>query len=373
MAHNTPPPFGRGKQPGGDNSHMLSTDDIFLLSSQLASDATFPGALNAQLRAIYASPLYRDWLGTIAEAEPFALPDVIDIALLERARLACSGRLVAKLNRTETGIFLTDGVWIEPQVRVFPFCDESVALIDFVRKTGLAEWADWTLDLATGCGVNAMALGGPSVAFDINPRALAYASVNRALNGILGEDCVLTLNDIRDGIPKAVGPDLEGHVLVLANMPFGPAPSPEALPLTSNGGESGADLQIAAYRAIERFIRSAKGRFSVRACLMGLSVGDHEANRWDLVERAIQHFGADRVKWHLLSDEHVFRIDGVRQFGNPAPVAIAMPGLASCRLYTPNESERIAKIEAFANLAKRHQGRGNPDIAYGIVEIADAS
>ena len=50
-----------------------------------------------------------------------------------------------------------------------------------------------------------------------------------------------------------------------------------------------------------------------------------------------------------------------------------MPGLASCRLYTPNESERIAKVEAFTNLAKRHQDRGNPDIAYGIVEIADAS
>jgi hypothetical protein len=352
---------------------MLSTDDIFLLSMELASNTTFSRALNDQLSAICASPFYLGWLGTMAEAEPFALSDTADIPLLERSGLACSGRLLAKLNRTEAGIFLTDGVWIEPQVRVFPFCDESVALIGFVQKTGLAGWADWTLDLATGCGHNAMALGTPSVAFDINPRALAYATVNRALNGIPGEDCFLALNDIRDGIPKTVGPDLEGHVLVLANMPFGPAPSSDALPLTSNGGESGADLQIAAYRAIDRFVRSAKGRFSVRACLMGLSVGDREANRWDLVERAVEHFGANRVKWHLLSEEHVFRIDGVRQLLNPAPVAIAMPGLASCRLYTPNESERIAKVEAFTNLAKRHQDRGNPDIAYGIVEIADAS
>jgi hypothetical protein len=352
---------------------MLSTDDIFLLSTELASDANFSHVLSDQLRAIHASPPYRDWLGTVAEVEPFALSDVADVPLLERARLASSGRLLSKLNCTEAGIFLTDGVWIEPRVRVFPFCDESAALIGFVRKTGLAGWADWTLDLATGCGLNAMALGGQSVAFDINPRALAYATVNRALNGIPGEDCVLALNDIRDGIPKAVGPDLEGHVLILANMPFGPAPSPDALPLTSNGGESGADLQIAAYRAIERFVRSAKGRFSVRACLMGLSVGDHAANRWDIVERAIERFGADRVKWHLLSEEHVFRIDGVRQLVNPAPVSIAMPGLASCRLYTPDESERIVKIAAFAKLAKRHQARGNPDIAYGIVEITDAS
>jgi hypothetical protein len=351
---------------------MLSTDDLFLLSTEVASNARFSRVLNEQLRAIHASLPYRDWLGTVAEVQPFELSDVADVPLLEKAGLASSGRLLAKLNLTESGIFLTDGVWIEPRVRVFPFCDESVALIGFVRKSGLAGWADWTLDLATGCGLNAMSLGGQSVAFDINPRALAYATVNRALNGILGENCVLALNDIRDGIPKAVGPDLRGHVLILANLPFGPAPSADALPLTSNGGESGIDLQIAAYRAIERFVRSANGRFSVRACLMGLSVGDHAANRWDIVERAIEHFGADRVKWHLLSEEHVFRIDGVRQLENPAPVAVAMPSLASCRLYTPNESERATKIEAFANLAKRHQDRGNPDIAYGIVEIVDA-
>lgn len=352
---------------------MLSTDDVFLLSTELASDARFSRALNEQLRAIYNSAPYQDWLGTVAEVQPFELSDVAAVDLLERARLARSGRLLAKLNLIEAGIFLTDGVWIDPRVRVFPFCDESVALIGFVRKSGFATWADWTLDLATGCGLNAMAVGGRSVAFDINPRALAYATVNRALNGILGEDCVLAFNDIRDGIPKAVCSDLEGHVLILANLPFGPAPSADALPLTSNGGESGGDLQVAAYRAIDRFVRSSKGRLSVRACLMGLSVGDHVANRWDIVERAIEHFGADRVKWHLLTDEHVFRIDGVRQLENPASVAIAMPGLASCRLYTPDEDERIAKVEAFANLAKRHQDRGNPDIAYGIVEIVDAT
>jgi hypothetical protein len=352
---------------------MLSTDDVFLLSTELASDAGFSRALNEQLRAIYNSAPYQDWLGTVAEVQPFELSDVAAVDLLERARLARSGRLLAKLNLIEAGIFLTDGVWIDPRVRVFPFCDESVALIGFVRKSGFATWADWTLDLATGCGLNAMAVGGRSVAFDINPRALAYATVNRALNGILGEDCVLAFNDIRDGIPKAVCSDLEGHVLILANLPFGPAPSADALPLTSNGGESGGDLQIAAYRAIDRFVRSSKGRLSVRACLMGLSVGDHAANRWDIVERAVEHFGADRVKWHLLTDEHVFRIDGVRQLENPASVAIAMPGLASCRLYTPDEDERIAKVEAFANLAKRHQDRGNPDIAYGIVEIVDAT
>ena len=142
-------------------------------------------------------------------------------------------------------------------MRVFPFCDESAALVGFAHKAGLAEWSDWTLDLATGCGHNAMVLGGRSLAFDINPRALAYATANRALNGIPGRDCVLALNDIRDGIPQAVASGLDGHVLILANMPFGPAPSQDALPLTSNGGESGADLQIATYRAIADLARGS--------------------------------------------------------------------------------------------------------------------
>ena len=106
---------------------------------------------------------------------------------------------------------------------------------------------------------------------------------------------------------------------------------------------------------------------------MGLTVGDRAADRWEIVERAVEYFGADRVRWHLLTEEHVFRIDGVRQLGNPAPVAIALPGLASCRLYTPDEDERAAKIVAFADLARRHETRGNPDIAYGIVEILNAA
>ena len=72
-----------------------------------------------------------------------------------------------------------------------------------------------------------MALGRQSMAFDINPRALAYAAVNRALNGIPGQDCVLALNDIRAGIPRAVLPGRDEHVLILANMPFGPAPRPD--------------------------------------------------------------------------------------------------------------------------------------------------
>ena len=166
---------------------MLSTDDIFLLSAELLSDVEFGRLLRKQLLAVHASPSYQAWLGSLAETEPFILSDgAVDARLLERARLARSGRLLVKLNRTGDNVFLTDGVWVEQRVRVFPFCDESAALVGFVREAGFAGWANWTLDLATGCGVNAIALGGRSLAFDINPRALAYAAANRALNRIPG-------------------------------------------------------------------------------------------------------------------------------------------------------------------------------------------
>ena len=82
----------------------------------------------------------------------------------------------------------------------------------------------------------------------------------QSLSGKPGRDCLLALNDIRDGIPKAIARGLDGNVLIVANMPFGPAPNLNALPLTSNGGKSGADLQIAAYDAVAGLGQSAKGR-----------------------------------------------------------------------------------------------------------------
>ena len=32
---------------------------------------------------------------------------------------------------------------------------------------------------------------------------------------------------------------------------------------------------------------------------MGLTVGDRAEDRWEIVERAIEYFGEDRVRWHL--------------------------------------------------------------------------
>jgi hypothetical protein len=311
---------------------MLLTEDIFLLSAKLTSDQGFCSALHDQLELLFGSASYQAWIGTLAESEPYQLSEIADVGLLEAAGLAQRGRLLAKINCTAGGIFLTDGVWVEPRIRVFPFCDESAALRAFVQTAGLDNWARWTLDLATGCGHTAIGTNGRRIGFDINPRALAYAAANRTLNGVAGRDCSFALNDIRDGIPPAVSRGLDGHVLVLANMPFGPAPSRDALPLTSNGGESGIDLQLATYRAVDELVRAAEGRFTLHACIMGLTVGDRAADRWEIVEGAIARFGAGRVRWHLLSDDHVFRIDGVRQLGNPAPVSVALPGLASCRL-----------------------------------------
>lgn len=336
----------------------------------MANDPRLAGQLAIALRAVSESPGYRAWAGSLAEAVPFQLAGFVDAELLERTGIACDGHLTVKLTSMGHHLFLTDGVWVDPRVRVFPFSDESSALTGFVRRHNLDNWADSIVDLATGCGHTPVALGVNGVAFDINTRALAFAIVNRALNGVPAGSCLLALNDIRNGIPETIGRGLRGNVLVLANMPFGPSPSRDALPLTSHGGESGIDLQIATYRAIADLAHGHADRISVRACILGLTVGNRTENRWEIVDKAIDCFGIGRVGWNLLNDEHVFRIDGVRQMGNPAPVADALRGLASCRLYTPDDHERAAKMEAFDALGRRHAARGNPDIAYGIVEIS---
>src|ERR1700760_2256375 len=103
---------------------MLLTEDIFLLSAALTADRGFSRALRHQLETIHDSASYQAWFGTLAEAEPYELSEIADIALLKRAGLTRRGRLLAKVNRTDGGIFLTDGVWVEQRIRVFPFCDE---------------------------------------------------------------------------------------------------------------------------------------------------------------------------------------------------------------------------------------------------------
>lgn len=351
----------------------MDTDGITLLGLRLSQAPAMAAELADQLRRLSRSARYAAWAGSLREASPFQAADGegYDVPALAAAGLVDQGSLRMKVNLLGDRVLLTDGVWVDPAVRVFPFCDESQALVRHTTSAGLHDWADWVVDLATGCGHNVIGLPprGRSVALDINPRALAYLVVNRALNAIEPGALMAALNDIRDGLPPALARGMTGRTLFLANMPFGPAPGRTALPLTSNGGRSGADLQQATLEAVQQFAAQAGPSSAVKAMLMTLTVGDAASGRWQMVERARSLFGAARVKWSLLDEERLLRVDGTRELGNPAALRVFLSRLAACRLYTPEAGRRADLQGMFSGLAREHEDEGSPDIAFGMIEL----
>ena len=349
----------------------MHTDAIGVIGQHLSGDARLAAAVAGQLLALRASGAYAAWAGSCNEAEPFELRDGVgcDVGLLRHVGLVDGRNLLAKVNAFAGRVFVTDGVWIDPRHRVFPFCDESEALVRHVREAGSQAWADWVVDLATGCGHNVIGLGsrGLSVALDVNPRALDWLHVNRALNGM--DSLRSALNDIRHGIPSDIAAAMRGRILFLANMPFAPSPAKAALPLTSDGGHSGADLQLASFNSIARFAARAGSSCTIKASLMSMSVGDARSERWETVELARQVFGERCVRWSLLRHERLMRVDGVREIDNPAPLRVALARFAACRLYTPEAGRRAWLRDEYARLALQHEGQGNPDIALGVIDI----
>jgi hypothetical protein len=350
---------------------MIATDVIFQLATVIKADQGLAETLRQQLMSIYQSERYTAWRqGGLSEKSPFEIEDDSRTNVPGLSSLIVEGRLQVKLNHIHSRIFLTDGVWVHPSIRVFPFCDESETLFGYLRYQNLLSWAHWIFDLASGCGHNILAFDDTKqrIAFDINPRALAYLTLNQALNGLSHRKHITAMNDIRDGIPGALANAVNGPVLVVANMPFGIAPASADLPLTSNGGAMGMALQIATFKALQDFINLWRSNFPVRACLLAIAIGDRKHNRWEVVEEARRYFGQDRVQWALLKDEKIFRINGIREQDNPSPIVSALSRRVDCRLYF-DDAEREAKKAEFSKHARRLTEQGYPDIAYGIIDI----
>ncbi|MBM0207566.1 hypothetical protein JNW90_34785 [Micromonospora sp. STR1s_5] len=351
---------------------MVEVEYLFAATTRMRSDPEFADAVREQIGTLFASVAYQSWLsGGLAEKDPFELPADLHIGAIEHAGLVRAGTLDVKINAIGRQLFLTDGVWVRQAARVFPFADESRALLQYVERRGLGQWAELVIDLAAGCGHNAFGFVGTaeSAAFDVSPRAIAYLGLNRVLNDISARRSLIALNDIRDGIPDALTSSFSRRVLFLANMPFGPAPARGILPPTSDGGASGADLQFATIEAIKTFAQRDKGSRELRACLLALTVGDRATDRWEVVEQAKAQFGDMNVSWELLRDEKIFRISGVREQDNPAPVAVCFPRIADCRLYVREEESGPLRA-AYSELATELESAGWPDMAYGIVDIS---
>lgn len=346
---------------------MLSNEHLAHLSAQLLKNPSLRSQLHQHLLNLISEPAYRAWHDGMAQAQPYPLPSGCNRDLLEATGLCVDGKLQARVNLHGGLVFLTDGVWVPADVRVFPYHDESATLIEHLQKLQLSSWGNCVIDLAGGCGHTAWALPHRKrYSLDINPRALSYARLNKTLNGLEQAQLEVVHNDIRYGLPGLEVPD---EVLVVGNLPFGPAPNAQALPLTSNGGHGGLDLQLSALRSLKDWPPARHSDIRVRAALLGLSVGEASAQRWVLEEQAQRLFGAGRVQWHVLDEQLLLRANGQRLMRNPAPVYEALPALSRCQLYTPDPRAREQNNTNYKLLAATHVEQGNPDISYGLLTV----
>ena len=349
---------------------ILTTDQLFLLACALRESPATAADARKELTSFIEHPAYRTWRASLGQARPFKPPTEIALPTLRALGLLGDDGLVVCVNDHKGRLFLTDGVWADPTYRAFPFNDESAVLVSLARRLGWSQDAGVIVDLASGCGHSALSFDAPrQYLLDINPRALAYAELNKLLNDLDGARYQSMLNDIRQGMSSLRVDDETRAVLVVANMPFAPAPRRTDLPLTSYGGPAGMDLQVAAFRALARLRRDLPAPVVLRALVMGLSVGDSDANSWDLHRQATEHFGAESVRWFGLEDEQLLRVDGKRALSNPCPARVALPAFAQCHLYTPDPASRAERKLAFERLAQEHEAMGNPDIAYGVVAM----
>jgi hypothetical protein len=344
---------------------MLETDQIFLALSMLADDPILCVDTATQLKAIAQNPLYRDWESGVEQQHPFVLhPDMVD-GPLNILGLIENEALCVRVNCVDQFVMVTDGVWVDPRIRAFPFADESSAIAKYCRTRQLDLWPTLIIDLATGCGHNLAYFGDGfrRVGMDINPRALGYFRFNRLLNATTR--CAVMLNDIRDGLADIVQVGEADKALILGNMPFGLAPTRQMLAATSDGGETGLQLQKAAFSAIARFQQTSQGD-GVRAVMLGYSVGNAAEDRWEMVSLARSIFGAKALTFAILDDEGLVRVDGRRMMPNPSPLGPALHLAGGCRLYHRDTEAAQAQYSA---LAKRLAAQGIDDLAYMIIEI----
>lgn len=344
----------------------LDTDQIFLATCAVQADPALRNAVAAELRLIADRQDYSDWANGLAQATPFEPGAGFQSGALARLGLIRDRRLCLRINKVEHDVLVTDGVWVDPRLRVFPFADESAAIHRYCQAQGLLAGVDAVIDLATGSGNNLahFAHEMPGVGYDINPRALAYFHLNHCLNGRSAS--VACLNDIRRGFSDIHPFGAAQRPLVLGNMPFGLAPTREMLALTSDGGETGLALQRAAFEAVARFRQTEAGR-RARVVMLGYSVGNATEDRWEMVDLARSILGPEGLGWAILSDEGLVRVDGKRVLANPSPLAQALHAAGGCALY---HRDPAAIRAIYGELADRLAARGMPDLSYLVVDLS---
>lgn len=257
----------------------LPTDDLLDVLADARRSLAVAWAMRTELLA----------LAPAAEGSP--LPDG---GALARAGLVADGRLRVRASPRRGQLFVDD-----PRPGPTDACGDAIGAL--LLQLGQQAWGapDVLVDPCCGCGELALSIEAPlRLMLDRDPRALAFADLNRVLNGVPESRTLLGLADLRVGTPRLALAGLGGTVLWVTMLPDDEA-----------AADGGVDLQQAALDALGAARRAMPRRARLVALLGVPGAPDRGTGGARLADRAAAAFGADRVRWTMLDPAFAGRLD----------------------------------------------------------------
>jgi hypothetical protein len=136
------------------------------------------------------------------------------------------------------------------------------------------------------------------------------------------------------------------------------------LPATPKEDQTGASLTLAALDAIDRYWQTSAT--PLRAVLLCYTVGKSVDGPWEVVEKATERFGPDRVNFDRLTKE-LTRIDGSNRYLVPATTRQIVQG-AKCHPDAPRrEQDRFQ--QGCQNLIEALDREGWGHVGYGTLYL----
>lgn len=322
--------------------------------------------VDARVREALLQARSTDWFeACFWQNAPGRVPGSVDLRapLVTNGLIDEDGTAAFRINFLGDRVFITDGPWSFHFGGVFPWADESAAILGYLRaNVDAAKYRD-IIDLASGCGhttVGVTPFAGRRTALDISRRASHLAT----LNGRLNECPVHTIAwDIRDGIP-AGSLGLQPPTLCVGNFPHALVPpGGPSLPQTVGGGRTGMELTATALIAARAALASPATLvfFSYTLC-------DSRTRRVSLVEEAKRTFPSPaRVAWSVPQGIRIWRVNGEKTHPNPMPLG-DLEHKADCRLSFSDDDREEVRV-GYRKLALDLADEGWDQVAAGILTV----
>jgi hypothetical protein len=265
--------------------HALPTDDLLRIVADVRRSLAVAWDLRTELLALALDTGAAGTLAHVGRDARVAAPEPLPDGALARAGLLCNGRLRVRVSLRCSQVFVTD-----------PDGPDAIDTAAHLMQLARQAWGvpDVLLDLRCGGGEVALSTEAPlRLMLDRDLRALAFADLNRLLNGIPESRTLIGLADLRMGLPRLALAALSGTVVCIAVLP---SESPDA----RDADAESRSLQQAALDAIAAARRTMPRTARLRA-LIGLSGAQRaDDGGQSLTERGAAAFGAHRVRWSVL-------------------------------------------------------------------------